>query len=136
VEATGQIYAYALDHQRQRATRIAVIETGLLGVMGLEYDVSTRALWATCDNGCGNVALILSLDTAVGSPTRGRFVPVRRLLRPSGLPNVNNEGFAIAPASSCVNGRRAVFWADDDGTNGHSLRAGSIPCGPLVDWAR
>ena len=35
---------------------------------------------------------------------------------------MNNEGFAIAPESECVDGSKYVFWADDGETDGHSIR--------------
>ena len=54
VEANGIIYAYALNHATNSATRVATIVTGFPGVMGLEYDRDTGNLWATCDDGCGN----------------------------------------------------------------------------------
>ena len=43
-----------------------------------------------------------------------------------------NEGIAIAPESQCANGNKAFFWTDDGETNGHSLRADTIPCGPFI----
>ena len=44
------------------------------------------------------------------------------------MPNLNNEGFTITPDSECVGGSKPVFWADDGNTDGHALRAGTIPC--------
>jgi hypothetical protein len=44
------------------------------------------------------------------------------------MPNLNNEGFAFAPQSTCSAGRKAVFWADDSETAGISIRSASIPC--------
>ena len=40
------------------------------------------------------------------------------------MPNLNNEGFAIAPQSECVDGHKPVFWSDDNNTDGHALRSG------------
>ena len=51
--------------------------------------------------------------------------------RPSGLPDVNNEGTAFAPQSECVAGLRSFYWTDDSNTGGHSLRRGSLACGPI-----
>ena len=128
VEANGIIYAYALHHATNSATRVATIVTGFPGVMGMEYDRDTGYLWATCDDGCGNTTGVLQIDVSVGSLTRGRFLAPRRYARPSTLPNINNEGFAFAPQSACMAGRKSVFWADDSETAGHSIRSATIPC--------
>jgi hypothetical protein len=132
LEANGLIYAFALNHTNGTFTRIATISSGFPGVMGLEYDPETRYLWATCDDGCGGLAGVLEIETAAGSPTRGRFGAPRVFARPTGLPNVNNEGFAIAPPSECVGGLKPAFWADDNATGGNSLRRGLMPCGPIA----
>ena len=72
--------------------------------------------------------------------------------RPSGMGNYNTEGFAIAPANQYCDGNsayspsspsssstggvsgavKAVFWADDDCTNGHALRRGTVKCGEFI----
>jgi hypothetical protein len=44
------------------------------------------------------------------------------------MPNLNNEGLAIAPQSECVAGKKEVLWADDGDTGGNSLRRGAIDC--------
>ncbi len=49
--------------------------------------------------------------------------------RPSKMPDYNNEGFAIAPPSTCSGGRKAVLWADDANDGDHALRSGTLPCG-------
>jgi hypothetical protein len=131
VEANGMIYAYALDHTTNGFTRIATIATGQPGVMGLEFDRDVGYLWATCDDGCGNKASILEIDTTATSPTFGRFAISRVFDRPTTMPNINNEGFAIAPESECAGGRKYVFWADDGETDGHSVRRATIPCGVI-----
>jgi hypothetical protein len=128
VESSGIIYAYALNHGTNVATRVATIVTGFPGVMGMEYDLETGYLWATCDDGCQNTTGVLQIDVAAGSPTRGRFLAPRRFARPTSMPNLNNEGFAFAPQSTCSAGRKDVFWADDSETGGISIRSASIPC--------
>jgi hypothetical protein len=135
VEANGIIYAYALNHATNSATRVATIVTGFPGVMGMEYDRDTGYLWATCDDGCGNTAGVLQVDVTAGSPTRGRFLAPQRYARPTTMPNINNEGFAFAPQSACVSGRKAVFWADDSETAGHAIRTASIPCAAFTPKA-
>jgi hypothetical protein len=47
------------------------------------------------------------------------------------MPNLNNEGFAIAPLSQCVSNVRPAFWADDGATGGNALRMGTVTCASL-----
>jgi hypothetical protein len=131
VEATGLIHAYALNHEDNSFKRIATLASGVSGVMGLEFDRNTFALWATCDNTCNNRSSILGIDTSPTSATRGRFKVRRSFEPPSSLANLNNEGIAIAPQTECVNGFKHFFWADDGSTEGHALRRDSIPCAAL-----
>jgi hypothetical protein len=125
------VYAYALDHTTNGFTRVATISTGYSGVMGLEYDRDFGYLWATCDDGCGNKATTLEIDTNTSSSTYGRFIATREFDRPSSMPNLNNEGFAIQPESECASGKKYVFWSDDGETDGHSIRRATISCGAL-----
>ncbi len=131
VEANGIVYAYALNHVTNGFTRIATITTTFPGVMALEFDRDVGYLWATCDDGCGNKSAILEINTMAGSPTLGRFSATRFFNRPSSLPDKNNEGFAIAPESECVAGKKFVFWSDDGNTDGHAIRRGTISCGVI-----
>jgi PKD repeat protein len=124
VEANGSIYAYALDHQSGAFQRVATLTSGQASVMDLQFDRELGHLWTWCDNTCGNKASILAL-------LDGRFQVARFITRPGGLPDVNNEGIAFAPLSECVSGVRSYFWTDDANTGGHSLRRGTITCGPL-----
>jgi len=48
------------------------------------------------------------------------------------VPNINNEGIAVAPESECLAGKKPSFWTDDSNTDGHSLRRGTIACGPFL----
>ena len=48
------------------------------------------------------------------------------------MPNYNNEGFAIAAASQCVNDRKPAYWADDTEDLGVAIRAGDVPCTSTV----
>ena len=123
VEANGVLYAYALNHSDNSFKRIATIASGFAAVMALELDPELGYLWATCDDGCGNKAATLEIDA-----TSGRFVPTHVFDRPAAMPNLNNEGFALAPQSECVNNLKHVFWADDGATGGHSVRRGTVPC--------
>jgi len=128
VEESGKIYAVALDHQTSAAALVATIATPNTGVMGLEFDRDAGGLWFSCDDGCGNQSGILGIDTAAGSPTAGRFIVGRQFQRPSSLPNTNNEGIAIGPASQCNGGFKPFYWTDDADDGGHSIRGDSIPC--------
>jgi hypothetical protein len=132
LEANGIIYAYALDHSTNGFTRVATIATGFPGVMGLSYDRQTTYLWAWCDDGCGNTAGILEIDTNPTSATRGHFLAPRRYAKPSQMPNYNNEGFTVTTQAECVANRKPVFWADDTEDNGHAIRRGTIPCGVIA----
>ena len=131
LEANGVIYAYALDHGSGTAHRIATIDSGQEGVMEVAFDRDLATLWAVCDEACDDRISLLTIDTTPGAATRGRFIVRRRLRGPAALPRGNNEGITFAPVAECVAGQRAFFWADDAGTDGHALRMGSIPCGPL-----
>ncbi|BBD63014.1 putative signal peptide protein (plasmid) [Nostoc sp. HK-01] len=130
LEANGQIYAYALNSD-STYRRIATIASGNAQIMDLSFDRDNQTLWAYCDNNCNNRSTLLSIDTTVGSPTKGKFIINKGYERPSSMPNINNEGIAIAPNSECTNNLKQFFWADDSETNGHALRRGTIPCGRL-----
>jgi len=130
IESTGGVYALALNHASSTALRVASIASGLPAVMGMEHNDLTGQLWVTCDNGCGNRSAVLEI--ALTGTDKGRFHMVRQFVRPSSLPDVNNEGFALAPRTACLAGRRTVLWADDDNTAGHALRRASLPCAPVT----
>jgi hypothetical protein len=132
VEGTGLIHAYMLDHTSTSFVRVADIESGHPNVMGLEFDRDTGYLWAICDDTCGNAANVLTPDLVTGSASAGRFIVRRTYARPNALPNANNEGFALAPASECSGGTKSVFWSDDNDSDVHSLRRGSVSCGSLL----
>jgi hypothetical protein len=124
LETNGMIYGYALNHDTGTFTRITSAPTGMIGVMGLEFDRDQGNLWAHCDNTCSNTASVLRFSS-------GRLATQYLFDRPATLPNSNEEGIAIAPESECVSGRKSFFWSDDDDFGGHAIYRGSIPCGPL-----
>jgi hypothetical protein len=115
LEATGEVYVYAL--QGQQAVLLNKFASGHPQVMDLEFDGSK--LWAICDNNCSGRTTTLAISS-------GNFKVTATYNRPSGLPNVNLEGFAISP--SCVSGKKVVLWADDDNTGSHALRSGTLNC--------
>jgi hypothetical protein len=132
VEGTGMIHAVALGDAGDSAL-VASFSSGLIDyngkptVMDLQFESETQQLWASCDNNCKGQVGRFAVDTAAGA-TQGQFVARSYVDRPSGMPDLNNEGLSISPAASCVGGLKPVWWADDSGTNGHALREGTISC--------
>ncbi|MCI2956737.1 lamin tail domain-containing protein [Agromyces atrinae] len=122
VEGTGGVYGYALDQAGDSFTRVATITSGFPGVMELEYRPELGELWVGCDDTCEGRTAVFTIGSS-GVFERGVVYE-----RPAGMPNLNNEGFAIAPAALCTDGALAVLWADDGNTDGHALRAGSLDC--------
>jgi len=123
LESGPTVYAYALDHVSGGFTRIATITTPLAGVMGLEFDRDLNELWSVCDDGCQGRSTLLRINPATGKFTSGSVFE-----RPTGMANVNNEGFAIASATECSAGVKPAFWADDAATGGNAIRRGTLPC--------
>ncbi|WP_245633864.1 hypothetical protein [Amycolatopsis jejuensis] len=122
LEDNGMIYAYALDQSGGKYTRVATFASRFPAIMDLEYEPATNRLWAACDNTCQGRTTTL----AVGS--EGTFTVSAQYQRPSGMPDYNNEGFAIAPQSTCTNGTKQVTWSDDDNDGNHALRSGTLNC--------
>ncbi|GAB4009626.1 hypothetical protein GCM10028772_27070 [Nocardioides ultimimeridianus] len=140
-EKTGHVFAYALNSDGS-FQRVADVDTGVDGVSAIadvQFNADDQGIWAHCDNDCGVAESLLKIDAS------GDFTRVASYRRPAGLPNDNFEGFAIAPASTAVDGKREVVWSDDgiygsgnawnaDKTSniasvgwGHALFAGTIP---------
>jgi hypothetical protein len=107
--------------------RVAKIDTGMGHVMDVQFDADLQRIWALCDNTCSVSSTLLKVDGT------GTIVPDVVYARPAGLPDVNIEGFAIAPDSTCVNDFKEVVWSDDGidgpGHEGHALYSGTFPCG-------
>lgn len=123
LEDEGKVYAYALNRSGGGFTRVAAFSAGFPNVMELEFEPETGSLWSVCDNTCdGRSARLKLVD--------GRFTVAATYARPAKMPNYNNEGFAIAPQSSCASGRKEVVWADDGNDGDHALRRGTLPCQP------
>ncbi|MCR6485098.1 hypothetical protein M8542_19910 [Amycolatopsis sp. OK19-0408] len=125
LEDTGKVYAYALDQNGGGFTKVATFSSGFPKVMELEFEPDTGSLWAVCDDTCSGKTATLKI-------TDGKFTVSATYARPAKMPNYNNEGFAIAPASTCSAGRKAVVWADDGNDGDHALRAGTLPCVSLA----
>jgi hypothetical protein len=128
LEANGRVYAYALNHATGSYTRVASFASGFSGVMGLEFDTELNQLWVTCDDNCSGQSVVFNIDTRIGAATFGRFHATRLFARPTGMSNLNNEGFAFASQAECVGGNKPAFWADDAATGGHALRSGTVSC--------
>ncbi len=123
LESSGSLFVYALDHVGGGFTRVATLASGLPAVMALEFDRDLNDLWALCDDTCNGRSSVLRLTSATGT-----FISSSLFERPTGMANINNEGFAIASATECVDDRKPVYWSDDSDTGGYSLRRGTLPC--------
>ncbi|WP_166874699.1 lamin tail domain-containing protein [Salinibacterium sp. ZJ450] len=121
VEANGMVYGYALmdDGSYQRVTEFA---SGFPGVMEVTFDAERDQLWVVCDDTCDGRTSVFEVAAS------GLFESITVYERPANMPNLNNEGFAIAPQASCVAGSKQVVYADDNNTDGHALRVGTIDC--------
>jgi hypothetical protein len=102
------------------------------GMMGIEFDRETGYLWPACDDTCQGRSNVLEIQTIAGATDLGRFRVRGILERPSTMPNLNNEGIAIAPEATCSGGQKVLFWTDDGDTGGTSLRGDNIPCGRFL----
>jgi hypothetical protein len=123
VEGSGRIYGYALDQTGNSFTRVVSIANPFVSIMELQFDRDLNELWAVCDNTCNGTHALLRID-----PSTGKFGVTYTFQRPTGMPDYNNEGFAIAPAAECANGKKPVYWADDTEDLGVAIRSGNIPC--------
>ncbi|MER5966094.1 lamin tail domain-containing protein [Streptomyces sp. NPDC002057] len=121
VEGTGTVYGYVLQDSGA-ATRVATIASGLSGVMELQWEPQAARLWVVCDDTCGGRHRTMRIGAT------GVFALAAVYERPSGMADLNNEGFAPAGADECVGGTKPVYWADDSNTGGHAIRRGTISC--------
>lgn len=132
LETNGTLYVYALNHTDGTAQRVATVATGQANVNDVDLDRDSGYLWSYCGASCTNVASVLDVDQGAQSATRGRFVVKTTFQAPSTLVSFTNEGIGIAPDVRCTGGQKPFFWADDEGTGGHALFAGTIPCGTFL----
>lgn len=129
IEQTGAVYGFALNHDDGSSTLLSSFQAPFAGVMGLELDRDLGQLWVYCDEACGNQAGVFDVDSNPDSETPGRFMLRGLFARPAGLIDTNHEGIALGPESECDAGSKSFFWADDNDTDGHSIRQGSVQCG-------
>jgi len=127
LENDGKIYAFVLNSD-STSKKIATIASGNTKIMDLSFDRDNNTLWAYCDNNCSNRSNLLSINTTVGSATKGKFIIRKAYNKPSSLANNNNEGIAMKPNSECVSSQKDFFWIDDDNTSNVAIRRGTIPC--------
>ncbi|MBT1543857.1 lamin tail domain-containing protein [Curtobacterium aurantiacum] len=119
VEGTASVYAYALMDDGSSA-RVATIATSLAVVADVQFDPTLDALWVVCDEVCSG-------RTALYEVTDGAFAASTLYEAPSAADRtLANEGFAISGV--CTDGERPTFYADDNDTDGFSLRTGTYPC--------
>ncbi|MBT1622136.1 lamin tail domain-containing protein [Curtobacterium flaccumfaciens pv. oortii] len=119
VEGTASVSAYALmaDGSFQR---VATIGSSFAVVADVQFDPTLDALWVVCDDACAG-------RTALYELTDGVFTAAKVFEAPSNADRtLANEGFAISGV--CTDGERATFTADDNDTDGFSLRTGTYPC--------
>ncbi|MFI5766115.1 lamin tail domain-containing protein [Streptomyces sp. NPDC051563] len=121
VEGTGMIYGYVLADSGGY-TRVASLSSGMAGVMELQWEPQATRLWAVCDDTCHGQHRTLKIDAT------GAFTTSAVYNRPTGMPDYNNEGFALAGSGECVSGAKPVYWSDDANDGGHALRRGTISC--------
>ncbi|MGP9694238.1 lamin tail domain-containing protein [Brachybacterium sp. AOP25-B2-12] len=114
VEDTGDVLALDLLPEGA-AVLVATLDSPLPGLMALDHDPSTGVLWAFCDEVCHGQSVRYDLNAA-------DVVAGGVLARPDGMPDVANEGVALEPSTQCTDGSRAAWFADDNDTDGHSLR--------------
>ncbi|MFL0389306.1 lamin tail domain-containing protein [Curtobacterium sp. 179-B 9B NHS] len=119
VEGTASVYAYALMDDGS-SQRVATIAAPFSLVAEVQFDPTLDALWVVCDEACSG-------RTALFDVQDGAFTLATLYEAPANADRtLANEGFAIS--GRCVDGARATFYADDNDTNGASLRTGTYPC--------
>jgi hypothetical protein len=100
--------------------RVATIGTPFAVVADVQFDPTLDALWVVCDDACAGRTTLYEL-------TDGAFTAAKVFEAPSNADRtLANEGFAVSGV--CTDGERATFYADDNDTDGFSLRAGTYPC--------
>jgi len=120
-ENNGAVYGFALDNDGTPHL-VATIDSGFAHLADINFDPERGRIWAVTDDTHDGKYSLLKVG-----PT-GDFVVDTAFDRPAAMPNLNNEGMAIAPQSRCVNGLKEVVWSDDGDTDGHSIRRGAINC--------
>ncbi|MFD6424993.1 lamin tail domain-containing protein [Streptomyces sp. NPDC060198] len=129
LEYDGSLRVYGLNSDGTFTT-FGAITTGKASVMDVTFDAGTQRLVATCDNTCGETHTFMKINAD------GAIVPDVTYTNPAVMPAGNLEGFALAPASTCVDGLREAVWSDDgvygfgsgSSSYGHALYSGTFRC--------
>ena len=120
LEKNGNLFAYALGADGS-FSRVATVVSGMPRIAETQWDGDNERLWAVADDSVGGSSTLMKLSG-------GKFVIDRVYDRPAELANLNLEGFALAPDSTCVDGAKEVIRSDDGNNGGHSLWSGTIEC--------
>ncbi|MFE7170058.1 lamin tail domain-containing protein, partial [Streptomyces sp. NPDC057616] len=94
VEGTGMVYGFVLQDDGT-FVRVASFSSGMAGVMELQWEPEASRLWVVCDDTCDG----RHSTFAVGAS--GAFAVSAVYDRPSGMSNLNNEGFTLSGADAC-----------------------------------
>lgn len=121
VEGTGMIHGYVLQDSGA-FTRVASFASGMSAVMELQWEPQASRLWVVCDDTCHGQHRTMRVNAS------GAFATTAVYNRPTGMPDYNNEGFAVAGAGECAGGVKPVYWSDDSDDGGHALRKGTVTC--------
>ena len=99
---------------------------GSCAVMDLVYDAGApRCSGSECDNNCGGRTHAPSTSTAPADPGPPRVGT--HYERPTGMDNLNNEGFTIAPQTECVGGTESTSSTPTTATTTvMSIRLGTL----------
>ncbi|WP_084104615.1 lamin tail domain-containing protein [Demequina sp. NBRC 110056] len=122
VEGTAAVYIVQLGSNGE-ATLLDTLSTEAASfplVADVQWDGERDVLWVVCDEACDGRIATFAHDA-------GTWEMTALYERPAGMPNVANEGFAVAASSAAVDGAVATFYVDDADTDGFSLRSGTLP---------
>lgn len=124
MEANGHVYALVLE-ENGKAEVISEIQTGLGGVMSMDFDTENNVLWANADNDYNNIHNIIQFD---GS----KDPKIVHVTAPKDMNiDLNNEGFMIDPKAS-ADGLRSTYWFMD-GENTKAFRKSAIKADYMKD---
>lgn len=129
LESNAKVYAFALDHvNKNNKSLVTDFNTELESIMSLYFDEETEYLWSLCDNTCDGRQEVYSLVN-----NNGKFDSIGLFNRPEEMPNINNEGYAVAPESLCnEDNLKPVFWVDDSFFESYAIRSGTVECGDFL----
>lgn len=118
VEGAAHVYVYALQ-ENGGFQRVATVDPDFDSVADVQFDADRNQLWVVCDDACDGQIATFQLS-------EGEFTKDHVYNRPAETNNYGNEGFAIAPLVSCTDGAVNTYYVDDNNTDGHSLRSGTL----------